>query len=243
MTPAQAWLDVGLVLWTTVLAVYAPTILMASSASGEPTVPGDLPLVAIKWFEATIVAGLAGYLLLRHRMQPAALGFRLQGIGWQVAWGVGGLVAAYLYMALSTLAITRVAPYLPGLEQDMQRRLDFVSQMPVQNMGSTVALLIAVAFHEELLFRGLLLTLMRRGAGSWTVAVLLSTGMFSLLHFPQGWLAMIQVAGLSLIFSWIRIGSRSLPAVMITHFGFDFLKFQLLRWALPYLQNGSQNLV
>ena len=80
-----------------------------------------------------------------------------------------------------------------------------------------------VGVYEELLFRGFLMTRLRRGTGSWTVAVLISTSIFTALHAPdQMPVALVPIAILSLVFSMVTVWRRSLIPAVVAHTLFDF---------------------
>jgi len=77
----------------------------------------------------------------------------------------------------------------------------------------------------------------RRVLGSWWWAGLVSASLFAGLHvFHQGVLAgMIQIFGVGVVLTVFFIVSRSLLAVTIAHFLFDFVQFQVIRM-LPDLE-------
>ena len=90
-----------------------------------------------------------------------------------------------------------------------------------------VALVISI--YEELLFRGFLMTRLRRGTGSWTLAVVLSTAVFTALHaFDQTASALVAVTILSLVFSGVTIWRRSIIPAIVAHALFDLSQFLLL---------------
>lgn len=239
ITPRNAILDAILIFLIAIGFHYAPAILLGESGTMSEGKLDEIAVI-VKWLEAALVVVLAGYLILRNGVRPTSLGIRTQRPLVQVTWGFAGLIGGYFYMFLTFVVAMALYSLLPHAEQDLKHRMDFVSIMPVNDLWITITLLSAVALHEELLFRGMLLPLLRRACGSWWPAVLISSMIFGALHFQQGWLGMVQVSGLSIVFSLVFIQSRSLLAVMVAHFGFDFLQFQLLRVLLPFIEKWQR---
>ena len=77
--------------------------------------------------------------------------------------------------------------------------------------------------------------------GHWWLAVLISSAIFGALHLPQGVLGALQIAGIGATLGLIFVWSRSLLAVTIAHFIFNFVQFQLIR-ILPHLQKILEQL-
>lgn len=227
---AAAW-DLVLIVF---VALFLPFGIEIALAFADPTtIPTTLPskeeMTLDKLFNAALVAGLLVYLILRRRLRPDEFGVRYSAVPRQLAWGVAGVMATYAWLIVSVVIVLTCITFLPAVENDVMQRVDVIDQMPVQSVWWTLALLIPVAIHEEVLFRGLLLTYLRRLTSRWWVAVLASSLLFALLHFVQGWLAVFQVFGLSVVFSLVFIRSRSLLAVVVAHFSFDFIQFQFAR--------------
>ncbi len=235
LTPRQVRLDLLLVLAVGVIGPNVPLLVHGwFGVEGEGTMPAAL-VVASKWGEMIAAVGLLVYLLASHRLRPAAYGLR--GDGWvqQLGWSVLTLVAMYGYLLLSVLAIQVLVQLgLISLDEQIAQRVEFAEKLPIGGW-TTVVLLVAVAIHEEVLFRGLLLTTLRRTTGRWSTAVLGVSAVFAMLHIQQGTLAVLQVFGLSVVLCLMFIASRSLPALVAAHFVFDLVQFQLIR-LLPKIQ-------
>jgi membrane protease YdiL (CAAX protease family) len=236
----HAYLDLVLILTVAVIVPFAPSLLMLVVVGNSgPSEIGPLTSV-FKWIEVLLVGSIAAYLLLRHRLPAASFGLRSTGLGLQTLWGLGALIAGYAYIIASVAVILTVLAFVPGLQKDLFHRVDFVEQMPVTSLMDSILLLIPVAIHEELLFRGMLLPHLRRVVGRWWLAILISSAIFGGLHFPQGWLGALQITGLGAVLAICFVLSRSLLAVMIAHFVFDLLQFQIVR-LLPDMQDLVQN--
>jgi membrane protease YdiL (CAAX protease family) len=113
--------------------------------------------------------------------------------------------------------------------------------LPVHSLGLTIALMVPVAVHEELIFRGLLLPYLRRIGWPWWLAIAASSGTFAVLHVAQGWLAIIQVFGISVVLATFFVLSRSLLSVIAAHFLFDVLQTQLARVLLPHIEEWGRS--
>ena len=61
------------------------------------------------------------------------------------------------------------------------------------------------------------------------MAVLFCSAAFGALHYHQGWPGVILITGTGTVLAITFVLSRSLPAVILTHFIFDFVQFQFIR--------------
>lgn len=213
-------------------------VISGGVADAELLTPGYL--VSRKVFDVGLVGLLAWLLLSRHRLPAESIGLSPRRPAAQALWALGALAAIYAYMLTFMVIMTVVLFFFPSLQKDLAARTEFLDLMPVEDLWMSLALLIPVAIHEELLFRGLLLPYLRRVTGGWTAAILISSVIFAVLHIAQGWLGVVQVFGLSVIFSLAFIWTRSLAAVTLAHFLFDFLQFQLIRLLRPLFDQLPQ---
>ncbi|MBU0638199.1 MAG: CPBP family intramembrane metalloprotease [Planctomycetes bacterium] len=232
-----AILDLSLVVLALLVGRYALTVA-ASFGADDFDLLGNQPLLlAGKWLDAAVVAGLATYFLLRHHLPAASFGLRGRDLGQQALWGIGTLVSSYTYILVSLFVIVLVLAVVPGLQQDLAHRSRLIRSLPVDDAAWTVLLLVPVAIHEELLFRGLLVPYLRRVTGRWWLAIPISAVVFGSLHYTQGWLGAVQITGMGVVFGIMFVLSRSLLAVTFAHFAFDLLQFQLARLVKPLLEN------
>jgi membrane protease YdiL (CAAX protease family) len=236
----EALLDLTLVLLASIVVPYVPSIL-TTIGPADTAIPDIGPVVILqKWCEAALVAGLLLYFVLRHRMRPAAFGLRADRLGSQATWGLATLIGMYGAFFIVSFLVLAVLAMTSRLEGEYHRRLEFAEALPVESLVSTLTLLVAVAIHEEILFRGLLLPYLRRLLGSWWWAGLASALLFAALHVPgQGLLAGVQVFSIAVVLAVFFILSRSLLAVTAAHLLFDFFQFQMIR-LLPKLEQLLQ---
>lgn len=239
----DAALDVLLVL---LVALGVPvgmqaTMLLFGVEDDPATAPPPESFAAFKWLEALLVVSLAAYFVYRQRVPAASLGLRLDGLGRQFGWGLVGLVGVYAVMVPVAIVMVALVMLLPGLEQDLEHRREFMEFLPLDNLPVTILLLAAVAIHEELLFRGLLLPYLRRLGLGWVGAVAVSSVLFASLHLSQGVLGALQILPVAVALAATFILSRSLLAVIVAHFLFDLLQTQLVRFVLPWAERVMNN--
>jgi membrane protease YdiL (CAAX protease family) len=239
VTAGRAWVELvlGLLLllvWIVVAesALYVMTLPWRS----EGAAPSDdlrtlfIPTVGLR------TLGVVGVLALLLR-GPGG-GFRTVGLarsGWglDALIGVGATAVAYALMIILMTVMWLVWP--GSFEQLMENGERLTGMIPKLHPLLFLPVAICIGVYEELLFRGFLMTRLRRGTGSWTVAVLVSTGAFTALHaIDQTPLALVAIASLSLVASVVTIRRRSITPAIVTHALFDYTQFLSL-----YLQAGE----
>lgn len=244
LTRREALLDLFLVFLAAIATQYLPALVLHALA-GQPIQgsPTQAILLASKWAEMGLAVGLAAYLVLRFRLPPRAIGLRSSGLIGQLAWGIGGLAGCYAVLLATAPLVAALLLVFPQMGQELRQRLEFVGGLPQENPWVLLLVLVAVAVHEEVIFRALLLPYLRRLTGAWWPAVLLSTAVFSVLHVPaQGIAGGLQVAAVGVVLSLLFILSRSLFAVTLTHFLFDALQLLLSNY-LIYFDHVFDNFI
>lgn len=241
LAPREAMLDFFLILFVGLIAHYLPQILVASILK-SPTEFPDSPLIAIasKYGELLLALTLLIYLVQRHRLAASAFGWTREEPLLQGVWAVAALAGAYA--ALLATAPLMIAIYLlsPGMEQDLEQRLEFAKALGSRNAFLDVALMAAVGFHEEILFRGLMLPYLRRITGSWTAAIVAVSAIFGVLHVPtQGVLAGIQITLLGVSFGIFFMLSRSVVSVALAHMAFNLLQLQVMQFVIQFWEKAT----
>ena len=227
----SAALDLGLIALVALVVPYGVRLVLLFTAADVSVDELAIPLLTVqKWFDVALAAGLTLYVVLRHALPPTSFGLRHERPLGQLSWSLAGVAAAYGWLVATMLLLGFLMMLFPKVKDAVLERRELLGLMPVHNLLATVLLLVPVAVHEELLFRGLLLPYLRRALGHWPAAIVVSSSVFAVLHFDQGWVGVLQVFGLGIVFSLIFLGSRSLLAVIVAHFLFDFAQFQLIRW-------------
>ena len=86
-------------------------------------------------------------------------------------------------------------------------------------IGSSVA----AGFSEELVYRGVLTTLLFRMTGSFVAAALVSAAIFAICHYMQAARSMAVIFGIALVFQALARESGSLYVPMAVHAVYDIL--------------------
>lgn len=176
----------------------------------------------------TVCVLVVVFLIIRRRRQSlASVGVKSKGWLPDIGIGLAGLVVSYGIISMIALLVWVIWPDLSKQLQENARQLQEI--IPVLSPVAYLGISVLIGVYEELFFRGFLMTRLRRASGSWFVAVLLSTIVFTALHaFEQTIGALIIVATLSVIFSLLTIWRRSILPAIVTHALFNFSQFLLL---------------
>lgn len=242
----EAWLDLGFVL---VVALLVPLGFQVAAMllvdETDVGVPPTSIMALSKWFDALLVVVLAGYLVHRAKIPPEAFGLYEDGAAGMlrnVGWGLLTVPVLYFVLVPMVVLVFVLIRLMPEWEADLESRTEFLQMLPLDDMWMTVLLLVPVAIHEELLFRGLLIPYLRRVlGGGWWPALIVSTAIFSVLHISQGWLGVMQIFPVGLVLGLVFVLTRSLTPVIVAHFTYDFLQMQMARWAQPYLEKLGES--
>ena len=240
----SAWADVGwLALFLISFEFLAVGLLQlaAEFVLGAPLSPSEteashirqamlLPALSLRALGAIVIIAL---LARRRRLTPRSVGLTRSGAPLNIAIGLAVLVVVYVLIAVTMLLLWFLWPAVVGEMQENARRI--MELVPNLHPVEFVPVAALIGVYEELVFRGFLMTRLRRATGGWTIAVILSTAVFTALHaFEQTPSALVVVAILSLVFSLVTIWRRSIIPAIITHGLFDLSQLLLL-----HLQAGD----
>jgi membrane protease YdiL (CAAX protease family) len=94
-------------------------------------------------------------------------------------------------------------------------------------------LMAGICVYEEVIFRGVLLTHLRRLTRSWTIAVILAAAVFAALHIgeqpgSQEAATCVPLFAVAIVWSLSTIWSRSLVPAIIGHFLFNMVQLVYL---------------
>jgi membrane protease YdiL (CAAX protease family) len=187
-----------------------------------------VPMIVLRC--ATTIAVIAFILTIR-RQTIRSLGLTLHGFLLNVPIGVGAMLVAFWF---TTLTLQLLAMVWPSTLQEMEENAELItSAVPNLSPLGFTGLALLIGFYEELVFRGFLMTRLRRVLGSWTLAVVVSTVVFTSLHaMDQTWPALIAVSILSVVFSVVTIWRRSLVPAIVGHVLFNLFQFLWLRFQM-----------
>ena len=183
-----------------------------------------VPVIALR----SLVVILFTALILRLRRQPwTSVAMTRDRLGDNLLLGVATAAIAGLMILGFMMALTVV---FPDLRRQMERNAEQISDMlPMLGIPAFLALAVVVGVWEELAFRGFMMTRLRRLTGRWTLAVIISTAIFTALHAAeQTPAALIAVSLLSISFSAVTIWRRSLVPAIVAHILWNFVQFMII---------------
>ncbi len=239
-TRRSAWADIGLLLLFLFAFEFVASAVIFFAAElilGEPissTQAEDspfrqtllLPGIALR---ATGAIVIIAFLVRRRGLSARSIGLSWSGTLLNMVIGLAALAALYGLILIATPFIWLWPELMKEMEESARRIMALV---PKLRPAEFVPLTIMIGIYEELVFRGFLMTRLRRAMGGWTGAVILSTAVFTSLHaFDQTWSALIFVALLSFVFSLVTIWRRSIIPAVVAHALFDLIQLLLLRWS------------
>ncbi len=197
-----------------------PGVSWALFPSGEKTLDflgqADRSAVYLQSIAVTTAVFFLLAVILRFRSKEFA------GLGYRhfppADIGVGVLL---LIAANSVLLILSAA--FPSLQPGPH---DFMTALLPRTAGEQwlwLAVSAVAAIGEESLFRGFVMTRVRRCCGGWAPALLLSSIGFGLAHVYQGWPGVILTGMYGAIFGLVVIRRGSIWPCLIAHFLQDAL--------------------
>jgi hypothetical protein len=130
-----------------------------------------------------------------------------------------------LLIALASLAVM-IGMMAPRWRRNVAERewklYYFMPRSPDERLLWTFVSLFA-GFGEEIIYRGVMFTLLWRLLGSAPAAALLVAVIFSVSHFMQGWKSMFVILAIALGFQAIYYSTGSLFPGMAVHFAYDLV--------------------
>lgn len=178
-------------------------------------------LLTMKWLSLAVT--VVAFLIFKGAFQIpwAGLGVARPKLGT----GMLFLLAAML-LAVAPNMLVAASMSLQGesefAKEELQQRMEFMEVMHGHSPWQIVLLMIAVAAHEEIIFRGMLIPCLRRIGLPFAVAILVSSAVFGFLHvFGQGWTGAIGTFGVGVAFGIVFVESRNLWLVIAAHFLFN----------------------
>ncbi len=234
LTRPAAWFDVGagsamlLALQGAALVllgilVFAPTGIGAPDA---PTPDALLPYLLAPSLVVQAVCAFAavGVVLLYRQQSVRSVGIAWASLPLNVVIGLGAALVAYAIILPLMFALQFV---FPEAARQMQENTDILlALLPDLPHMQFAGMAVVIGIWEELVFRGFLMTRLRRATGRWVWAVLISSIVFVLPHgLEQTPVALVMVSILSLVFSLVTIWRRSIIPAIVGHAAFNFSQF------------------
>lgn len=195
---------------------------------GRDAIPKEwfVPLIGMRGAGAILI--IVGIVTFRGQ-SLASIGLHVRRLPLEAVSGVGACLSAYVAM-FSTSALLMY--FFPEAMQQMQENTEtLMGIVPRLSLLGFFGLAALIGVYEEVLFRGFLMTRLRRVTTSWVAAVLISTALFTALHaVEQTPVALLWITMLSLIFSGVTIWRRSIVPAIVAHALFDFTQFLGMAW-------------
>ena len=147
---------------------------------------------------------------------------------WSAPVSISAYAAAALLLAVMLLALGMRWPYR---EPASKARLYSMLPRNWHERVPYIAVCAGAGIAEEVVYRGVLTTLLTPVARSFVVAALISAAVFGTAHFVQGWRAVFATALIGLgLQALVAFGHSLLPA-MIVHALYDWIAGLLIpRW-------------
>lgn len=199
----------------------AEDVAGAEAARQREMLPSILAIMAL----SSVVA--VGFVLKRGRQSFRSIGLHA-GRLWVNGWiGVAAAIAVSVLISVLFAALFVLFPQFAKL---MEENAEQIKEM-FPNVGPSgfVAVAVMVGIYEEIVFRGFVMTRLRRATNSWMAGVFISTIIFVGLHaLDQTISAIIAITILSLAFSLLTIWRRSIVPAIVAHTLFDLAQFLYL---------------
>jgi uncharacterized protein len=193
--------------------------MFGSSVILEALRPVDLPAYLLREALVFLLFG-ALLLLVRYgeRLPFSSIGWRTDHLGRAALWGLLGIVATYA-------AIIPCVLFAHALHWRVGEQAPPKYHPPL--WAQTIQMLRA-GITEEAFRNGYALERFWSLTGSRWVALVITLLPFAIFHFHQGPAGILIAAAAGVVLSLIYLRTRSLPAVMLAHFGVDFIPNVLL---------------
>lgn len=181
---------------------------------------------------ASVLIGLAmlgavAVMLRIDGQRAAAIGLSARNFRREFWTGAVAFVTAYALL----LAVAHILVFLRPeiLESPARAQQGIEETFPRMTVGVLLLMMAFVAFWEEVVFRGFLLTRLYTLLRRWWLVVPAGAVLFAVPHWYQGPLAVVLIMGLAVIMSILLIWRRSLVPCIVFHFANNVVMLMALR--------------
>lgn len=198
-------------------------------ATGVGELPDDAPdsdilkvlVMPIMPARAAIVTIVVVSLLAWRHQSLRSVGVSFERFGVNVLLGLAALGVAYGLIMPWAIAIQYL---MPEIAESFNENADAIMAfLPRESPIHFLWMFLAVGIYEELLFRGFLMTRLRRLTGGWTWAAIVSSILFIVPHLiEQKAIALVPIGILAAVFCLVTIWRRSIVPAIIAHWLFDW---------------------
>ncbi len=193
-----------------VIAAIVPGVL--ANVGGKPFV---LASISTMLHELALVVVVL-YFVSTSGQQLSSIGLSLHRAGREIAIGIALYLPMFLALALLAALLGVAGATQPHVPEQ-------IKPQTLPDLALATLLVVVVAFAEEILFRGYLLTRLRAVTRSTVAAIVISCTIFAAGHVYEGALGVAAAWFMGLVFSVVYLWRRSLIAPIVLHFVQDFL--------------------
>lgn len=235
ITSKVAWADIGILVvlllaWELLVAVGLGLALGVALGGGDADIGLDdgafqrlaaMPALILRALGALVIVAL---IVRNRRGRRGSVGLCSQKPVLDILLGSGSVPVLY---GLTLLWVVLAWALFPELYRQLTENAGRITAvLPRLHPLTFGAVALTVGLYEELVFRGFLMPRIRRATGSWTLAVVGNTVLFTSLHwFDQTPAAMVPIAMISLVFSLVTVWRKSILPAIIGHFLFNWAQF------------------
>ncbi|MEW5801848.1 MAG: type II CAAX endopeptidase family protein [bacterium] len=163
------------------------------------------------------LTALIFFILTLRGEQPSLIGWTRKDLKKHVFWGI--VTFPLFYFSVGEI-----------LDFFTHAGLSHIEEVPLSLMPTGIweivlggVLVLVVAFAEEIIFRGYLITRLEEITENPLISVLLSTLLFTIGHAYEGAAGMMAVGYIGLVFSLLFLWKKSLAMVIVLHFLTNFI--------------------
>jgi membrane protease YdiL (CAAX protease family) len=204
----RAWLEIMLVPLLFGISGLAAALLAQAF-------PGGLPMPALLVLQGVVVLGGLSVVLERA-------GQRWRDVGLQVLRAQDLLRALVVFVACTAANLVLTLSIYLAAPGDAENHLEQLQSIAARLAGGLPLAVVAasmflVGVYEELTARGFLLARCRSALGGTWGPVLLSSLVFGLGHFYQGWIGVLQTTVIGVILALYTVHWGSLWPAILAH--------------------------
>ncbi|GJM24728.1 MAG: hypothetical protein DHS20C16_11430 [Phycisphaerae bacterium] len=175
------------------------------------------------------LVGIAVGLMWHSSCSAASIGFSFSRWRIDCLWGV---LVAVISFAAHFMVIGVIYVVWPESIEQMESNPQRVLEMLPPMHPAMLALMMSLgALWEEAIFRGVLVTHLRRMTGTWSTAVLIAGCLFGVLHINiQEAIMAIPLAVLGIIWTLFMLWRRSIVASVVGHTLFNLGQLTMIHY-------------
>jgi len=192
-----------------------------------------IPLSDPRWHSVLGTAGVGALLVLVCFVTVRVAGRKPVSVGWtckdlrvNAGIGLGAWVATYVILCSVIVATCVTFPSIMPETPVAQQKIE--QTFPPMRLYWIIPLTIFVAFWEEIVFRGFVLTRLNAIFKRWWLTILLASAVFGVAHAYEGLLAALMIGGLAMVMGTLFVWRRSLVPSIVFHFLHNLVMFVLL---------------